>query len=104
MVPDFYHNQAMKPVEWSKIPDFLAKFPVDKACAAFQDPLYESFATRPAQSCGFITSTWSYMFYHFLLCMAGPTVSCFTNRFSARFQGWLMLEHARSACQRQRQW
>ena len=31
VVPDFYHSQAMKPVEWSKIPDFLAKFPVDKA-------------------------------------------------------------------------
>ena len=34
MVPDFYDNQTMKPVEFSKLPEFLAKFPVDKACTA----------------------------------------------------------------------
>ncbi|KAK9843643.1 hypothetical protein WJX81_000820 [Elliptochloris bilobata] len=30
VVPDLFHNQAMKPMDWSKLPVFLAKFPVDK--------------------------------------------------------------------------
>lgn len=65
MVPDFYDDQTMKPVEFSKLPAFLAKFPVDKACAASQPLLPQSCAPRPDQSSGSSTSTW-----HFMVCNA----------------------------------
>ena len=31
MVPDFYHGKAMKPLDFSALPAFIAQFPRDKA-------------------------------------------------------------------------
>ena len=70
MVPDFYDNQTMKPVEFSKLPAFLAKFPVDKARTASQ-PLCQRFAVFLLICMGSSTNTLCY-----LLCMAGPAVPC----------------------------
>lgn len=32
MLPDFYRGKAMKPLDFSKLPAFLAEFPTDKVC------------------------------------------------------------------------